>query len=171
MRRTRYGQTRSDRSLPRNRRNFPVQRDINRLSVGQTIYVPDSVAPKASHEQTTADSIGITPLGGSLHGGRGWLYFVAFYIILHSGRRWCHVKKGEPSMSTRAEDLRSLRLQKRLTQAEVAKKFKVSQSYYSSIENGNKPREVAEAEQVVNRMRTRTDRTDGGGQKAGREKS
>jgi transcriptional regulator with XRE-family HTH domain len=73
-------------------------------------------------------------------------------------------------MSTRAEDLRSLRLQKRLTQADVASKFKVSQSYYSAIETGKKPSEVKGAEQVVNRMRTRTDRTDGGGRKAGREK-
>ena len=73
-------------------------------------------------------------------------------------------------MNKRADDLRSLRLQKRLTQAEVAKKFKVSQSYYSAIENGSKPREIALAERVVNRMRTRTDRTDGGSHKAGREK-
>lgn len=73
-------------------------------------------------------------------------------------------------MTRRADDLRSLRLQKRLTQAEVAEKFKVSQSYYSSIERGKKPSEIAPAEQVVNRMRTRTDRTDGGGQKAGRKK-
>jgi transcriptional regulator with XRE-family HTH domain len=73
-------------------------------------------------------------------------------------------------MSTRADDLRSLRLAKRLTQEEVSKKFKVSQSYYSAIENGRKPGEIAAAEQVVNRMRTRTDRTDGGDSKAGREK-
>ena len=53
-------------------------------------------------------------------------------------------------MSTRAEDLRSLRLQKRLTQADVASKFKVSQSYYSAIETGKKPGEVKGAEQVVN---------------------
>ena len=71
----------------------------------------------------------------------------------------------------RAKELRDMRLQKRLTQAEVADKFKVSQGYYSSIENGRKsPSEVAAAAQVVNKMRTRTNRTDGGGQKAGREK-
>ncbi|MGH9773234.1 MAG: helix-turn-helix domain-containing protein [Candidatus Acidiferrales bacterium] len=34
--------------------------------------------------------------------------------------------------------LRSLRLQKRLTQEEVAGKLKVSQSYYSAIERGDK---------------------------------
>ena len=73
-------------------------------------------------------------------------------------------------MSRRADDLRSLRLQKRLTQADVAQKFGVSQAYYSAIERGQKPTEVRAAERVVNTMRTRTDRTDGGTKKAGREK-
>lgn len=73
-------------------------------------------------------------------------------------------------MAKRANDLRSLRLQKRLTQQEVADKLKISQSYYSSIEAGRKPGEIAPAEQVVNRMRLRTDRTEGGGHKAGRQK-
>ncbi len=35
----------------------PQLTDINRLSVGQTIYVPASVAPKAAHDQATADSV------------------------------------------------------------------------------------------------------------------
>ncbi len=71
----------------------------------------------------------------------------------------------------KAKELRSLRLEKRLTQQEVAEKFKVSQGYYSSIENGRKSStEVVEAAKVVNKMRTRTNRTDGGGHKAGREK-
>ena len=70
----------------------------------------------------------------------------------------------------RTTELRSLRLEKRLTQAEVADKFKVSQAYYSAIENGLKPSEVAEAAKIVSRMRMRTDRTDGGEHKAGREK-
>ena len=70
----------------------------------------------------------------------------------------------------RATELRALRLQKRLTQAEVATKFNVSQAYYSAIETGKKPTEVAAAAQVINTMRTRTNRTDGGGRKAGREK-
>jgi|HubBroStandDraft_5_1064220.scaffolds.fasta_scaffold354946_1 transcriptional regulator with XRE-family HTH domain len=74
-------------------------------------------------------------------------------------------------MSKRTNDLRSLRLEKRLTQEEVAKKFRVSQSYYSAIERGQKPGEVRSALQIVSRMRTRTDRTDGGSKKAGREKS
>ncbi len=73
-------------------------------------------------------------------------------------------------MSKRADDLRAVRLEKRLTQEEVASKFKVSQGYYSAIERGQKPNEIAEALKVVSRMRTRTDRTDGGGQKAGRQK-
>ncbi len=71
----------------------------------------------------------------------------------------------------RAKELRSLRLEKRLTQAEVAEKFKVSQGYYSALELGRKsPSEVAEAAKVVNKMRTRTNRTDGGERKVGWEK-
>jgi hypothetical protein len=66
--------------------------------------------------------------------------------------------------------LREMRLEKRLTQAEVADKFKVSQSYYSAIARGEKPREIAEAQLVVSSMRSRTDRTDGGVRKAGRMK-
>jgi transcriptional regulator with XRE-family HTH domain len=77
---------------------------------------------------------------------------------------------GEEAMTRRSDDLRALRLQKRLTQQEVADKLKVSQSYYSSIEAGRRPGEIAAAEQVVNRMRLRSDRTEGGGQKAGRRK-
>jgi transcriptional regulator with XRE-family HTH domain len=73
-------------------------------------------------------------------------------------------------MAKRADDLRALRLQKRLTQEQVADKLKVSQSYYSSIEAGRKPGEIAPAEKVVNRMRLRSDRTAGGGHKAGRQK-
>ena len=70
-------------------------------------------------------------------------------------------------MSKRADDLRAVRLEKRLTQEEVASKFKVSQGYYSAIERGQKPNEIAEALKVVSRMRTRTDpyrrrRTEGG---------
>jgi transcriptional regulator with XRE-family HTH domain len=73
-------------------------------------------------------------------------------------------------MSTRASDLRALRLQKRLTQEDVAKRYNVSQSYYSAIERDRKPRELVAALKIVNRMRTRTDRTDGGSKKAGRQK-
>jgi transcriptional regulator with XRE-family HTH domain len=73
-------------------------------------------------------------------------------------------------MAKRADDLRALRLQKRLTQEEVADRLKVSQSYYSSIEAGRRPGEIAPAEKVVNRMRLRSDRTAGGGIKAGRRK-
>jgi len=73
-------------------------------------------------------------------------------------------------MTKRATDLRSLRLEKRLTQQEVAEKMKVSQSYYSAVERGQKPAEISDALHIVNRMRTRTDRTSGGDKKAGREK-
>ncbi len=73
-------------------------------------------------------------------------------------------------MSKRAQDLRSLRLEKRLTQEEVAERLKVSQSYYSAVERGKKPNEISDALHTVSRMRTRSDRTAGGGKKAGREK-
>jgi phage tail protein X len=35
----------------------PQLTDINRLSVGQTIYLPSSVAPRAARNRTTADSV------------------------------------------------------------------------------------------------------------------
>lgn len=74
-------------------------------------------------------------------------------------------------MATRNIDtLRSMRLDKRLTQAEVAEKMKVSQAYYSQIERGQKPSDVPQAMKEVNKMRTRSDRTGGGEQKAGRQK-
>jgi transcriptional regulator with XRE-family HTH domain len=63
-----------------------------------------------------------------------------------------------------------MRLDKRLTQQEVADRLKVSQSYYSSVEAGRKPGEIAMAERVINRMRFRSDRTEGGSEKAGRRK-
>lgn len=84
-----------------------------------------------------------------------------FFSILHFRFEICPM---------RAKELRQLRLEKRLTQAEVAKKLKVSQGYYSSVERGEKRRELAEAAKVVNRMRMRTDRTEGGVKKAGRQK-
>jgi transcriptional regulator with XRE-family HTH domain len=73
-------------------------------------------------------------------------------------------------MATKAALTRELRLDKRLTQAEVAKKLKISQASYSAIERGLKPRGVEEALKAINGMRTRTDRTDGGNDKAGRQK-
>lgn len=67
--------------------------------------------------------------------------------------------------------VREMRLDKRLTQSEVATKMKISQATYSAIERGEKPqRAVREAMETINRMRTRTDRTDGGAQKTGRLK-
>jgi transcriptional regulator with XRE-family HTH domain len=71
----------------------------------------------------------------------------------------------------RARELRDLRLQKRLTQTEVAKKMGVSQAYFSQIERGERPSEVVDAAKVINTMRTRSDRTAGGERKAGRQKS
>lgn len=73
-------------------------------------------------------------------------------------------------MTTKKQTLKEMRLDKRLTQAEVAEKMKVSQAYYSTVERGKKPGVVDEAIQVINRMRFRGDRTDGGKQKAGRQK-
>jgi transcriptional regulator with XRE-family HTH domain len=73
-------------------------------------------------------------------------------------------------MPTKAQMLRDLRLDKRLTQAEVARKMKISQASYSAIELGRKSRAVQEGLEVLNRMRTRTDRTDGGSEKTGRLK-
>ena len=73
-------------------------------------------------------------------------------------------------MATKKELVREMRLDKRLTQAEVAAKMKISQASYSSIERGEKPRAVQEAVTTINRMRTRTDRTDGGTEKAGKLK-
>ncbi|GAA0887321.1 helix-turn-helix transcriptional regulator [Rhodanobacter soli] len=73
-------------------------------------------------------------------------------------------------MATKAETLREMRLQKRLTQAEVAERLKVSQGYYSAVEQGKKPGELSEAMKLVNKMRLRGDRTEGGEQKAGRQR-
>ena len=64
-----------------------------------------------------------------------------------------------------------MRLDKRLTQEQVAAKMKVSQSSYSAIERGKRPSELPGAKLAVNDMRTRNNRTAGGGLKAGREKS
>jgi transcriptional regulator with XRE-family HTH domain len=73
-------------------------------------------------------------------------------------------------MATKKELVRERRLDKRLTQGEVADKMQISQASYSSIERGEKPRAIAEALATISRMRTRTDRTDGGSEKAGRLK-
>ena len=73
-------------------------------------------------------------------------------------------------MPSKKDLVREMRLDKRLTQEEVAAKMKVSQGSYSAIERGEKPRAVEEALATINRMRTRTDRTDGGSEKAGRLK-
>jgi transcriptional regulator with XRE-family HTH domain len=74
-------------------------------------------------------------------------------------------------MATKKDLVREIRLDKRLTQEEVAAKMKISQASYSAIERGEKPRAVDEAMATINRMRTRTDRTDGGSEKTGRLKN
>ncbi|HUB88500.1 MAG TPA: helix-turn-helix transcriptional regulator [Dyella sp.] len=71
---------------------------------------------------------------------------------------------------TNAKTLRVMRLEKRLTQAEVADKMKVSQSYYSQIERGEKRQDAPEAMKVISGMRKRGSRTGGGEQKAGRRR-
>lgn len=73
-------------------------------------------------------------------------------------------------MPSKKDLVREMRRDKRLTQEEVAAKMKISQGSYSAIERGEKPRAVEEALATINRMRTRTDRTDGGSEKAGRLK-
>jgi transcriptional regulator with XRE-family HTH domain len=73
-------------------------------------------------------------------------------------------------MATKKDLVRELRLNKRLTQEEVAAKMRISQGSYSAIERGQKPRAVEEALATINRMRMRTGRTDGGAEKAGRLK-
>jgi transcriptional regulator with XRE-family HTH domain len=74
-------------------------------------------------------------------------------------------------MATKSELVRKMRLDKRLTQEEVAAKMKISQASYSAVERGKKQRAVTEAMATINRMRTRADRTDGGSEKAGRLKA
>ena len=72
---------------------------------------------------------------------------------------------------TKIATLREMRLEKRLTQSEVSKALGVSQSYYSLIEQGEKPTEVEWAMAQVSRMRSKKgNRTEGGGLKAGRQK-
>lgn len=73
-------------------------------------------------------------------------------------------------MPTKVQIVREMRLDKRLTQAEVAESMGISQASYSAIERGDKPRGAEEAMLTINRMRTRTDRTDGGDEKTGRLK-
>ena len=74
-------------------------------------------------------------------------------------------------MATKAQLVRNLRLDKRLTQADVATSMGISQATYSAIERGEKPRGVEEALGTINKMRARTDRTDGGREKTGRLKA
>ena len=73
-------------------------------------------------------------------------------------------------MASKAQLVREMRLDKRLTQGDVAKAMGISQASYSTIELGKKPRGADEALLTISRMRARTDRTDGGSKKTGRLK-
>jgi transcriptional regulator with XRE-family HTH domain len=65
--------------------------------------------------------------------------------------------------------LKLLRLEKRMTQSEVAEKMDVSQALYSQIEQGEKEDlHVVEAAKAVSSTRTKTSRTSGGKARAGR---
>ena len=74
-------------------------------------------------------------------------------------------------MATKTQIVRDIRLDKRLTQSDVATEMGISQASYSAIECGDKPRGLDEAIRTISRMRTRTNRTDGGAEKTGRLKS
>ena len=73
-------------------------------------------------------------------------------------------------MPTNARTLRNVRLEKGLTQDEVARKMGISQSLYSTIERGMNRPAFSEAVEVVAGMRRRTTRTPGGTEKVGRVK-
>jgi len=73
-------------------------------------------------------------------------------------------------MKSKAQIAREMRLDKRLTQGQVAREMGISQALYSTIELGKKPRAADEALMTISRMRARTDRTDGGPKKSGRLK-
>jgi transcriptional regulator with XRE-family HTH domain len=71
---------------------------------------------------------------------------------------------------TKAEMLRKNRIDKRLTQSDVAKKAKVSPSYYGLVERGERPGEIPQMMAVVNRMKGTRSRTLGGSVRVGRSK-
>ncbi len=104
--------------------------------------------------------------GSTSDPAKGSLFFAAYSISYY----FAFTGKLVGNMGKRTDDLHGIRLLKRLTQAEVATRLKVSQSYYSMIERGEKPAEISEALKVVSGMRKRTDRTAGGDSKAGRTK-
>jgi hypothetical protein len=70
-------------------------------------------------------------------------------------------------LASQASDLRALRLDKRLTQEQVAAKLNVGRSYYSGSECGVRSRDIPQALRTVSQMRTRTDRTGCGTVKVG----
>jgi predicted transcriptional regulator len=64
--------------------------------------------------------------------------------------------------------LREMRLEKRLTQADVARKGRVSASYYSQVERGKKPSDTEVFMLLVSHMRSTRKRTAGGDERVGR---
>ncbi len=71
---------------------------------------------------------------------------------------------------TKVQMLRQNRIEKRLTQDDVARKAKVSPSYYGLVERGERAGDVADFMAIVNRMKGTRSRTLGGGERAGRKK-
>jgi len=71
-------------------------------------------------------------------------------------------------MAPLSEILRQLRLDKHLSQAQVANKMNISQALYSMIETGKRPELLKDGIRVVNGMRLRSDRTLGGIMRVGR---
>lgn len=74
-------------------------------------------------------------------------------------------------MNLNVQLLRQLRLDKRLTQSDVAAAMGISTALYSLVERGERPRSIDEAIRTISGMRRRTDRTDGGDLKTGRKKA
>src|SRR5271168_4476113 len=111
---------------------------------------------------------------GDRHAGRR-LQLVVFYIILYFDCDVIRLSQGD-RMPKRADDLRELRLQKRLTQGAEAAKLKVASLRSAKVtihlsKPGESRGEIAPAKLlVVNRMRLLTDRTERGGYSAGRRK-
>ncbi len=74
-------------------------------------------------------------------------------------------------MASKEEILKDMRIEKRLSQKEVAKKLRIPQYKYSEIERGlNKPA-VDEALKQVNNMRSTRSRPESGPDRVGKRKS
>ena len=71
-------------------------------------------------------------------------------------------------MAPLTDILRQMRLDKHLSQAQVAQRMNISQPLYSMIESGRRPELLKDVIRVVNGMRLRSDRTLGGAMRVGR---